>query len=110
MTEAPTPTRPPGEPLLVVEHLRTSFPTARGTLVAVDDVSFTLDQGSTLGIVGESGSGKSVLVRTIMGLLPSSAIVPPEARVFLGGRDARRLNHLEAKHFWGPEVAMVFQD
>jgi peptide/nickel transport system ATP-binding protein len=111
MTDTPTTaTGAPGEPLLVVEHLRTSFPTDRGLLLAVDDVSFTLDQGQTLGIVGESGSGKSVLVRTIMGLNPPTAIVPEETKIHLGGRDARHLNYHDAKHFWGTEVAMIFQD
>lgn len=97
-------------PLLIVENLRTTFSTDRGPLRAVDGVSFTLDEGSTLGIVGESGSGKSVLVRTIMGLLASNATVDPEAKVVLAGRDIRHLKRHEAKHFWGPEIAMVFQD
>ncbi|MGE0878420.1 MAG: ABC transporter ATP-binding protein [Acidimicrobiia bacterium] len=98
------------EPLLVVDGLATSFRTPRGLLRAVDGVSFTLDEGQTLGVVGESGSGKSVLVRTVMGLLPPTAIISDDSVVNLAGRDVRHLNPLEAKHFWGPEIAMVFQD
>src|ERR1700716_3694565 len=60
-------------PLLEVRDLRTWFPVSKGTVHAVDDVSLSLNQGETLGIVGESGSGKSVLARSIMGLVPSSA-------------------------------------
>jgi len=105
----PSTTRAP-QPLLRVENLRTAFRTPRGLLRAVDGVSFELDHGTTLGIVGESGSGKSVLVRTIMNLLPPTAEVPEDGRVLFDGRDVRRLNPVEAKHFWGTEMAMVFQD
>jgi peptide/nickel transport system ATP-binding protein len=98
------------EPLLVVENLRTMFRTPRGLLRAVDGVSFTLRRGETLGIVGESGSGKSVLVRSIMNLLASNAIVPEGSKVLFDGRDVRKLSRPEAKHFWGTEMAMVFQD
>ena len=99
-----------GAPLLQVEHLSTAFRTSRGVLRAVDNVSFSLDKGETLGIVGESGSGKSVLVRTIMNILPRTAIVPAQTRVILDGKDTRSLTKDEAKHFWGTKIAMVFQD
>ena len=59
-----------GEPLLVVDDLRTQFAVAAGAVKAVDGVSFELDRGRTLGVVGESGSGKTVLSRSIMGLAP----------------------------------------
>ena len=62
--------------LLEVENLSTWFPTSRGMLHAVDDVSFTLDTGKTLCVVGESGSGKSVLARSVMNLLPRTALRP----------------------------------
>src|SRR6185312_4642159 len=57
------------EALLSVEHLRVELPTRRGTLVAVDDVSFAIAPGEVLGIVGESGAGKSVTGSAIIGLL-----------------------------------------
>jgi peptide/nickel transport system ATP-binding protein len=96
--------------LLSVEHLTTAFATSRGPLRAVDDVSFTLRPGETFGIVGESGSGKSALVRTIMGLQPRSAIVPPESRLVFDGADVRSLSREQKRHFWGPQIAMIFQD
>jgi peptide/nickel transport system ATP-binding protein len=95
-------------PLLEVDALRTSFRTTRGLLRAVDGVSFTLGKGETIGIVGESGSGKSVLVRSIMNLLPATAEV--DGRVLFEGRDVRTLSRQEKRHFWGTQMAMVFQD
>ncbi|MCD9624700.1 ABC transporter ATP-binding protein [Rhabdothermincola sp. EGI L10124] len=99
-----------GQPLLAVNGLSTRFATDRGELLAVDGVSFELDRGETLGIVGESGSGKSVLVRSIMNILPKAASVDPASEVLLDGRDVRGLTLAEARHFFGVEVAMVFQD
>jgi peptide/nickel transport system ATP-binding protein len=98
-----------GEPLLLgVRDLRTSFRTSRGELQAVDGVSFELGAGRTLGIVGESGSGKSVLVRSVMRILPATATVSGDIRY--RGRDLDDLSPAEARHFWGVEMAMVFQD
>ncbi len=97
-------------PLLAVEDLHTHFRTPRGRLRAVDGVSFSLDRGQMLGIVGESGCGKSVLARTIMGLLPSNADVPPASRVLFDGRDLRRLSERALRHVRGRHIAMVFQD
>ncbi len=65
--------------LLEVRNLTTAFQTSRGEVTAIEDVSFSLDEGEILGIVGESGSGKSVTALTIMGLLPQ-----PPARVAAG--------------------------
>ena len=96
------------EPLLTVHDLRTTFETTRGPLRAVDGVSLELDRARTLGIVGESGSGKSVLVRSIMRILPSTATVSGEVR--FEGRDIDSLTGPESRHFWGVEMAMVFQD
>lgn len=96
------------EPLLVVEGLTTWFGTPRGVVHAVDDVSFELSAGQTLGIVGESGSGKSVLARTIMRLTPSHALTA--GRVRFDGRDLRALSRHEGRRIWGKEISMVFQD
>ena len=98
------------EPLLEVRDLRTWFQTPRGLLRAVDGVSFELHEGQTMGIVGESGSGKSVLVRSIMNLLPPNAHDPGGGRVLFDGKDVRSLPRAQAKHFWGPQIAMIFQD
>lgn len=97
-------------PLLQVRDLRTWFQTPRGLLRAVDGVSFDLRAGETMGVVGESGSGKSVLVRSIMNLLPPNAVDPGTSKVVFEGRDVRKLPPTAAKHFWGPKISMIFQD
>jgi peptide/nickel transport system ATP-binding protein len=97
-------------PLLEVEHLTTRFATDRGQLTAVDDVSLTLDRGEMLGIVGESGSGKSVLARTLMNIAGANSSVTPQTRIRFEGRDLRNLSKEETKHFWGKEIAMIFQN
>ena len=58
--------------LLEVEHLKKYFPTSRGVVHAVDDVSFSIEKGKTMGLVGESGCGKSTLGRTVIHLLDST--------------------------------------
>ena len=101
--------RPPADaPLLRVEDLTSTFRTSRGPLRAVDKVSFQLDRGETIGIVGESGSGKSVLVRSVMDLLPRSATVT--GRVLFDGHDLRTMAPRDRSHLWGREIAMIFQD
>ncbi len=96
-------------PLLEVTDLVTHFSTPRGTVRAVDGVSFSLRRGETLGVVGESGSGKTVLSRSVMGLLPKHNVVRSGSVRFegreIGGADAEEMRAL-----WGTQIAMVFQD
>jgi peptide/nickel transport system ATP-binding protein len=98
-----------GTALLEVDHLRTAFLTARGRVLALDDVSFRLEPGKTLGIVGESGSGKTVLARSILGLLPTHS-TERSGTVRLAGRDLTALSESELGAVRGRDVAMVFQD
>jgi peptide/nickel transport system ATP-binding protein len=95
--------------LLEVENLRIEFPTRRGTLVAVDDVSFRIDEGEVLGVVGESGAGKSLTGASIIGLLePPGRIAAGEVR--LAGRRIDNLPYEEMRKIRGREIGMVFQD
>ena len=108
MTEK-TDVRRGGEPLIVVEDLKTHFEVPAGMVKAVDGVSFELEAGKTLGIVGESGSGKSVLSRSVMGLnVASNAHITGSVKY--AGRELIGLPSREIKALWGAEMAMVFQD
>ena len=96
-------------PLLEVENLQIEFPTRRGVLRAVDDLSFTIGAGEVLGVVGESGAGKSLTGAAIIGLLE------PPGRI-AGGRilfDGRRIDNLspeELRRIRGKEIGAIFQD
>ncbi|GAA1166150.1 dipeptide/oligopeptide/nickel ABC transporter permease/ATP-binding protein [Ornithinimicrobium humiphilum] len=99
---------PQAAPLLEVRNLSIAFPQAHGDVDIVDDVSFRVRPGETMGLVGESGCGKSITAMAIMGLLPPTARVRGEMR-FAGqdlvGLDARSRNALR-----GHDMAMVYQD
>jgi oligopeptide/dipeptide ABC transporter ATP-binding protein len=95
--------------VLDVRGLRTCFGPARGGVVAVDDVSFSLRRGRTTALVGESGSGKSVTALSIMGLIePPGRVVAGE--VLFDGRDLRRAEAREMESVRGARIGMVFQD
>jgi peptide/nickel transport system ATP-binding protein len=96
-------------PLLEVEHLRIEFPTRRGTLVAVDDVSFDIAEGEVLGVVGESGAGKSLTGTAVIGLLePPGRIAAGEIRLM--GRRIDNLPYEEMRKIRGKQIGAVFQD
>jgi peptide/nickel transport system ATP-binding protein len=97
-------------PVLEVVNLKTQFKTATGIITAVDDVSFRVNRGETLGVVGESGSGKSVTSLSIMRLVPQPTGRIVGGRVLLNGRDILSLSEQEMRHVRGNEVAMIFQD
>jgi peptide/nickel transport system ATP-binding protein len=97
------------EPVLSVRNLRVEFPTRRGTLIAVDDVSFDIAPGEVLGVVGESGAGKSLTGSAIIGLIePPGRIAGGE--ILLGGQPISNLRHEEMRKIRGRRIGMVFQD
>ncbi len=95
--------------VLELNDLRTEFHMRSGSVVAVDGVSLTVDQGESVGIVGESGCGKSTTGLSIMRLLPSNGHVSG-GNVVLNGRDLAKLSEKEMRRVRGNEVAMIPQD
>jgi oligopeptide/dipeptide ABC transporter ATP-binding protein len=98
-----------GEPVLAVQDLRVQFWTSRGTVYAVNGVSFAVAPGDTLAIVGESGCGKSVTALATLGLLPRAGRVVGGS-VRFQGRDLLRLKDRAMRDIRGKDVAMIFQD
>ena len=96
--------------LLEVKNLKKYFKTARGTLHAVDDVSFTVDKGCTLGIVGESGCGKSVTCQSIMRLYDEKYTVILRGEILFKGENLLKYSGRKMQSIRGDEISMVFQD
>lgn len=96
--------------LLEVKGLTTRFHTRNGTVTAVDDVSFTVDEGETLAIVGESGSGKSVTCYSLLQLIPQPPGAIEAGQAFFNGRDLLQCNEDEIRSIRGDQIAIIFQD
>jgi peptide/nickel transport system ATP-binding protein len=95
--------------VLRVHNLTTEFDTKRGTVKAVNDVSFTVGKGEILGLVGESGSGKSQTGYSLMNLVDHPGRVTA-GQIELNGQDLARLGEAEWRHIRGKRIAMIFQD
>ena len=95
--------------ILDIKGLTTTIPTARGPLIVVDDVSFSLEAGECFGIVGESGSGKSMTCRSILGLVPHPGRITSGA-ISYAGTDLRSLSEDALNAMRGTEIAMIVQN
>jgi oligopeptide transport system ATP-binding protein len=98
------------QPLLVVKNLETQFKTQDGVVKAVNNVSFHVDRGETLGIVGESGSGKSVTSLSIMRLIPNPPGKIVGGQIIFDGENLLDYTDEEMRHIRGNRIAMIFQD
>jgi peptide/nickel transport system ATP-binding protein len=96
--------------ILEVDKLITSFETDRGLLRAVDQVSFSVPEGKTVGLVGESGCGKSVTAMSIVRLLPQPAGKILGGHVHFKGRDLLRAGDAEIRRIRGGEIGVIFQE
>jgi peptide/nickel transport system ATP-binding protein len=98
------------QPVLEVKNLRTSFKTENGELVAVDNVSFSVEPGRTIGIVGESGCGKSVTSLSIMGLIPDPPGKIVGGEIYFKGKNLVTMSNQELRKIRGNEISMIFQE
>jgi oligopeptide transport system ATP-binding protein len=96
--------------LLEVHDLAVHFHTIEGTVFAVNGISYTLDEGETLGIVGESGCGKSVSVLSLMRLIPEPPGKITSGRALFQGEDLLQIDMARMRSLRGAEIAMIFQD
>jgi peptide/nickel transport system ATP-binding protein len=97
------------EPILNIEHLKIEFNTRRGTLVAVEDVSFNVLPGEVFGVVGESGAGKSLTGQAIIGLLEPPGRISA-GQIFLKDQRLDQLPYHEIRRIRGKKIGMIFQD
>jgi oligopeptide transport system ATP-binding protein len=98
------------QPLLEVKNLKTRFKITGAYVHAVNGITYSLNEGDSLGVVGESGCGKSVGVMSVMRLIPQPPGEIYEGEVLYGGRDLLKLSPEEMRHVRGKEIAMIFQD
>lgn len=97
-------------PLLSVKNLTVDFHTSEGVTRAVNNVSFDIPAGKTIGIVGESGSGKSVTSLAVMGLLQKPAAKIPQGEILFNGQDLLRFNDAQMREIRGNQISMIFQE
>ncbi len=95
--------------LLQVKNLVVEFPGRRGTLRALDDISFEIAPGEILGVVGESGAGKSLTGAAIIGLLEPPGRVA-SGQILLEGQRIDNLDHAAMRHIRGRKIGAIFQD
>ncbi len=96
-------------PLLELKNLKTYFKTKRGTVKAVNDVSYSVDAGKVLGVVGESGSGKSVSAMSVLRLLDNNGYIE-DGEILFEGKDLTKLSKNEMYQIRGNAISVIFQE
>lgn len=97
-------------PLLSVKNLTVDFHTSEGVTRAVNNISFDIPAGRTIGIVGESGSGKSVTSLAVMGLLQKPAAKIPQGEILFNGQDLLKFSDSQMRDIRGNQISMIFQE
>lgn len=98
------------EQILKIDHLKTYYDSKSKVVPAVDDVSFSIGKGESIGIVGESGCGKSTVARSILNLLDHSYTRIAGGQVLYHGRDILKMNAREMNQIRGKKISMIFQN
>ena len=93
-----------------MKHVAVNFAAYGGTVQAVRDISFSIEEGQTVALVGESGCGKSITAKTIMGLVKKPGKVMEGSQIIFEGTDIAKYSSKEWKKFRGKECSMIFQD
>ena len=96
-------------PLLDMKHLHSFFTTKRGIVKAVNDVSYSVEAGKTLGLVGESGSGKSVSAMSILKLLDANGYID-SGEIRFDGKELTKLSLSEMYKIRGNDISVIFQE
>ena len=96
-------------PLLEVDQVKIAFQSAKEEVISVDEVSFTVNPGETIGIVGESGCGKSVTSLSVMGLLGKNGIVK-KGKILFNNEDLTKVSEQRLREIRGNEISMIFQE
>ena len=99
-----------GDTLLEINNLKTYFFTDQGVVTSVDDVTYDIKEGETLGLVGESGCGKSVTAMSILQLIPQPPGKIVGGSINFEGRDLTKFNHDEIREIRGNKISMIFQE
>ena len=94
--------------VLKVENLSVGYKSKKGLVNAVNNISFSIEQGQSLGFVGESGCGKTTIGMALMGLLPENASIL-QGNIIFNGKNLARFNDDEWRNFRGKEISMIFQ-
>ena len=97
-------------PILQIENLVTSFPSANGRIPVVDKLSLHVNAGEIMSLVGESGSGKSMTAFSAMRLVPKPGLVHPESKIMLEGKNILDLSVSDMRSIRGSQMAMIFQE
>jgi len=95
---------------LSVRHLTVEYTSEGEVIHAVNDVSFELERGKTIGLVGETGAGKTSIAKAIIGILPEPPARIPSGEILFEGRDLRTLDHHEMRKVRGKAISMIYQD
>ena len=93
-----------------IRNLTVEYHSGNSVIYAVNDVSFDLKEGETLGLVGETGAGKTTIAKSVLRILPEHSVERIEGEIFYNGRDILKMTDTELHSLRGSQISMIFQD